>query len=206
MKHFCTAGPVKADLHYMIPPLERIDLDAVLTLIDQQKYFVLHAPRQTGKTSCLLALAAELNRLGRYRALYFNVEGAQAARDNQTEAIRSILSVLANEAEVRLGDSFPDRMRDEALLRSGPNDALREVLFRWSAQSPLPICLLIDEIDALVGDSLITVLRQLRAGYAGRPSHFPQSVILCGVRDVRDYRIHGTKEIITGGSAFNIKA
>ena len=49
--------------------------------------------------------------------------------------------------------------------------------------------LLIDEIDALVGDSLVSVLRQLRSGYARRPGAFPQSVVLCGVRDVRDYRI-----------------
>ena len=68
--------------------------------------------------------------------------------------------------------------------------------------------LLIDEIDTLVGDTLISVLRQLRAGYDMRPAAFPQSVILCGVRDVRDYRIHSESagEIITGGSAFNIKA
>ena len=50
--------------------------------------------------------------------------------------------------------------------------------------------LLIDEIDALIGDSLLAVLRQLRAGYVRRPAGFPQSVVLCGVRDVRDYRIH----------------
>ena len=67
--------------------------------------------------------------------------------------------------------------------------------------------LIIDEIDALVGDSLVSVLRQLRAGYANRPAHFPASVILCGVRDVRDYRIVlSNQDIITGGSAFNIKS
>ena len=66
---------------------------------------------------------------------------------------------------------------------------------------------LIDEIDTLVGDTLISVLRQLRAGYDQRPERYPQSVVLCGVRDVRDYRIRSSSgEIITGGSAFNIKA
>ena len=52
------------------------------------------------------------------------------------------------------------------------------------------------------------MLRQLRAGYDERPRAFPQSVILCGVRDVRDYRIRSSTEnaVITGGSAFNIKA
>jgi hypothetical protein len=70
------------------------------------------------------------------------------------------------------------------------------------------LVLMLDEIDSLVGDTLISVLRQLRAGYTNRPQGLPQSVILCGVRDVRDYRIHSSAEkaIITGGSAFNIKA
>lgn len=72
----------------------------------------------------------------------------------------------------------------------------------------LPVVVLIDEIDALVGDTLISVLRQLRSGYTERPASFPSSIILCGVRDVRDYRIHSDKDkaIITGGSAFNVKA
>ena len=82
------------------------------------------------------------------------------------------------------------------------------MLTRWAERNSKPIVLLIDEIDALVGDTLIAVLRQLRAGYPKRPEFFPQSIVLCGVRDVRDYRIHSSrdKEIITGGSAFNIKA
>ena len=49
--------------------------------------------------------------------------------------------------------------------------------------------LLLDEVDALVGDTLISLLRQIRAGYAQRPNAFPQSIVLCGVRDVRDYRM-----------------
>ena len=72
----------------------------------------------------------------------------------------------------------------------------------------MPLVLLIDEIDSLVGDTLLSVLRQLRAGYDRRPESFPRSVLLCGVRDVRDYRIHSSveKTVITGGSAFNVKA
>jgi hypothetical protein len=65
----------------------------------------------------------------------------------------------------------------------------------------------LDEVDAPVGDTPISLLRQLRAGYPERPARFPQSVILCGVRDIRDYRIHTShQELITGGSALNIKA
>ena len=66
---------------------------------------------------------------------------------------------------------------------------------------------MLDEVDALIGDTLISLLRQIQAGYAQRPQAFPQSIILCGVRDVRDYRIHTkNQEVITGGRAFNIKA
>ena len=67
---------------------------------------------------------------------------------------------------------------------------------------------LIDEIDSLIGDTLIAVLRQLRAGYDQRPDGFPQSVALCGVRDVHDYRIRSSAEnaVIAGGSAFNVRA
>ena len=66
----------------------------------------------------------------------------------------------------------------------------------------------LDEIDTLVGDTLISVLRQLRGGCRGRPHRFPQSVVLCGVLDVRDYRIVSESEgfHITGCSAFNTKA
>jgi hypothetical protein len=84
---------------------------------------------------------------------------------------------------------------------------LTELLERWARENDQPIVLLLDEVDALVGDTLISLLRQIRAGYAQRPGAFPQTLILCGVRDVRDYRIHSAgQEIITGGSAFNIKA
>ena len=82
MRFFNTAGPVRSADHYCLPPLERLDLDDVMVLIDQQKYFILHAPRQTGKTTCLLSLMDKLNREGKYRCLYFNVEIAQTAREN----------------------------------------------------------------------------------------------------------------------------
>jgi hypothetical protein len=47
-----------------------------------EKYFLLHAPRQTGKNTCLLALMDYLNKEGKFRALYANIEGAQAAGEN----------------------------------------------------------------------------------------------------------------------------
>ena len=208
MRFFNTAGPMKPDIHYCIPPLERLDAERVRSLIRQQKYFVLHAPRQTGKTSALLALQDELNAGGQYRSVYVNVEVGQSAREDVRAAMQAIMSELSLAAEFVLDDLFVKNVRRQALEESGPHDALRDTLSRWAANDARPLVLLIDEIDALVGDTLVSVLRQLRAGYANRPNRFPQSVILCGIRDVRDYRIHasGEKAMITGGSAFNIKS
>ena len=56
MRFFNTSGPVVADDHYCIPPLDRLNFAEVRRLIRDKRYFVLHAPRQTGKTSVLLAL------------------------------------------------------------------------------------------------------------------------------------------------------
>jgi hypothetical protein len=207
-RFFNTAGPCKPELHYVLPPLLRLNLPEVEALIAAQKYFVLHAPRQTGKTTCLFALQDHLNRGGQVRALYVNVEIGQSAREDVRRGMHAILGQLAQQAEFALNDSFVRERFRSALEDAGPDGAINAVLSEWSERSPKPLVLLLDEIDALVGDALISVLRQLRAGYANRPARFPQTVILCGVRDVRDYRIHSSagKEIITGGSAFNIKA
>ncbi|MFZ1709432.1 MAG: AAA-like domain-containing protein [Anaerolineae bacterium] len=208
MRFFNTAGPVNCEDHYCLPPLERFDLADILSLIEQKKYFVLHAPRQTGKTSALLALMEHLNRRGPYRALYANLEVGQSAREDIAAAMRAIVNEIASRARDFLDEPFLKTIAQEVLQESGPHSALGEILTRWAERSMQPLVLLLDEVDALVGDTLIAVLRQLRAGYDKRPSHFPSTVVLCGVRDVRDYRIHSSQSqtIITGGSAFNIKA
>ena len=208
MRFFNTEGPVRSDDHYCIPPLERIDLDAVLGFVRDKKYFVLHAPRQTGKTSALLALRDLLNGGGDYRCVYADFEVGQAAREDTERAMRAVLGELARRARVTLGDETPDALRGPALETEGADGALIDVLSRWAEADPRPLVLLIDEIDTLIGDTLVSVLRQLRAGYDQRPARFPHSVILCGVVDVRDYRIQSSaaNALVLGGSAFNIKS
>jgi hypothetical protein len=208
MKFFNTAGPVNCADHYCLPPLERFDLAEIEMLLAQKKYFVLHAPRQTGKTSSMFALVDHLNAGGQYRALYCNVEMAQTAREDVAKGMQSLLSVLGERAKNDLGDDFLKKNWSKMLSEHGEHVALHMILSQFCQASDLPVVLVLDEIDALVGDTLISVLRQIRSGYPQRPDQFPSSIVLCGVRDVRDYRIHSGsgREIITGGSAFNIKA
>ena len=208
MRKFNTEGPIIAEDHYHVPPLERVDLDEILELIRDKRYFVMHAPRQTGKTSALLALRDLLNSGagGDFLCVYVNVEAAQAMRENVEPAMRVILGALSSRARW-VGDEFLYGVFPDILARFG-SGALAEALTRWCEAAAKPVVLLIDEIDTLIGDTLIAVLRQLRAGYDLRPFGFPQSVVLCGVRDVRDYRIHSSSEnaLVMGGSAFNVKA
>ena len=208
MRFFNTEGPVRAEDHYAIPPLERGNADEILQLIRDKRYFVLHAPRQTGKTSALIALRDLLNsgEIGDFRSVDVNVEVGQVARDDTERGLRSVLSSLASSARL-LGDDFPRRAWPGIFEQSGPDDALKDLLIEWCLENPTPLVLLVDEVDSLVGDTLLSVLRQLRAGYEHRPRGFPHSIVLCGVRDIRDYRIRSsTGEVIAGGSPFNVAA
>ena len=205
-KFFNTAGPQMVDINYTIDPLSRFNLEEVLLLIRQKRYFVLHAPRQTGKTSCMLALRDYLNAKGDYIAVYANIENGQSARNNVERAVKATIDSISWELGLVLGNNSMESVK-KAVQDTVAESMLSEYLSRLSQNLQRPLVLFIDEIDALVGDSLVSVLRQLRARYANRPSAFPQSIILCGVRDVRDYRIVlSNQDIVTGGSAFNIKA
>ena len=207
MKFFNTAGPIKPELHYHIPSLERVDWEEIQVLIATQKYFLLHAPRQTGKTSVLLEMMSALNAQGRYHALYVNIEAAQAVRNDADKGMRIVCEAIAASARVYRVESRLREVVRSLLEHEQPQGALTQLLAQWAELSEKPVVLFLDEVDALVGDTLISLLRQIRAGYAQRPQAFPQSLVLCGLRDIQDYRIHRSDgEVITGGSAFNIKA
>lgn len=209
MKFFCKAGPVRQEDHYYIPSLSRIKTENIPQLIDQKKYFILHAPRQTGKTSFLLELVKTLNAEGIYTALYVNVEGGQAARGDFINGMAIILEQFFTRIKEQLPKETHIITYLELLLQRGvfTGASLNSMLSEWARHSIKPLVIFIDEIDSLVGDTLISVLRQLRSGYDQRPQAFPQSLCLIGVRDVRDYLIWSDteKKMVLGGSAFNIK-
>ena len=66
-KYFNIAGPCNPAQHYMVPALER--LPEVSRLVSRGQTFVVHAARQSGKTTALLALVADINSRGEMRAL-----------------------------------------------------------------------------------------------------------------------------------------
>jgi hypothetical protein len=199
-RHFNTAGPCRPEDHYMLPAQRRLpDLRA---LIDQKHYFVVHAPRQVGKTTALMALATELTAQGVYAAVLFSAEEGQAFRSD----IGAVEEALLDELTAAAADLPPD-LQPPPWPDAPPGTRIRNALQSWAEQCPRPLVVFIDEIDALTGDSLISVLRQLRAGFRRRPAYFPSSVALIGLRDVRDYKIRDDEQRPQLGtsSPFNIK-
>ena len=90
MRWFNTAGPCQPDIHYMLSPIER--LPQLGRLIAQRSYFVIHAPRQVGKTTAMLALAQQLTAQGNYTAILLSAETG-AAHPTIEDAEQAMLSV-----------------------------------------------------------------------------------------------------------------
>lgn len=208
-KFFNTAGPVNLDRHYKLDPLTRWDLDEVITLINQQKYFLLHAPRQSGKTSCMLALRDRINSEDSFYCLYVNIESARGAKASINDAMKTILSSI--ELEIRIQNTL-DRIKikeiiDEIISNDRLGSALSQFFTELSFLVKKPVIIFIDEIDSVHGEVLISILSQLRTGYTNRGTGYPWSIMLTGVADIKDYKIYGIdNRHITGGSCFNIKS
>ncbi|AUX22336.1 uncharacterized protein SOCEGT47_028370 [Sorangium cellulosum] len=90
-RRFNTTGPCRPDLHYMIPAESR--LPEAPGLVEQMGYFVVHAPRQTGKTTALRAVAERLTASGRHAAVLFSCEEGGAAGGDYGSAQRRALEL-----------------------------------------------------------------------------------------------------------------
>jgi type II secretory pathway predicted ATPase ExeA len=199
---FNIAGPCKDDIHYMLSPTVRLpDLEE---LIQQRSYFVLHAPRQTGKTTAMLALAKQLTATGNYAAVMVSVEVGSAFNHDPSAAELAILGAWYNTINIRLPKELQPPVKEWQQEEAGSR--IKAFLSDWAKAINRPIVLFIDEIDSLQDQTLISVLRQLRDGFPNRPENFPSSVGLIGLRDVRDYKVaSGGSDRLNTSSPFNIK-
>jgi hypothetical protein len=201
VRYFNTTGPCLPERHYTLPPERR--LPGARRYIDRDQYFVVHAPRQSGKTTALGALARQLTAEGHHVAVYFSCERAAAFTDDVGAASDELLAAIRYAAE---GVGLPPEQVPPPWPDEKPGSRIIAGLRAWATQCPLPLVLLFDEIDALQGLPLRSVLSQLREGYNSRPIPFPVSVALCGLRDVRDYRAAsgGDPSRLGSTSPFNI--
>lgn len=168
-RYFNTTGPCDPRLHYMLPPTPR--LPEARALVEMDRYFVLHAPRQTGKTTMLRTLASDLTAEGDIAALSLSCERAKIFSDDIAATETILLDSLRRAAdlsgwpkELLPPDSWPE---EQAGTRFG------KALSAWCSRCPRRVVLFLDEIDALQGESLISILSQLRDGHNIRPDGYP---------------------------------
>ncbi len=206
-RRFNTAGPCIPGKHYMLPALDR--MPEIRELVAGEQYFVIHAPRQTGKTTALRALCRELDDAGETAALYCTLEALQGMDDPAT-AIPQLCGILIRSAEAAgilppAADGMPTMVREE--LPPWTATAVSDTLRKLCQRAGKPLAVFFDEADCLCGRTLIAFLRQLRAGYVTRDTiPFPASIALVGMLDVRDYKaqIRPDGESLGQVSPFNI--
>jgi len=187
----------------MLDPLRNIGKE-LMNLVEQKDYFVLHAARQSGKTTLLKELARKINAEGKYYALYCSLEKIQGIIEAK-EAMPQIIDVLKM---AFYGSNIP---KGELFAKEPGNIGFASLLqFELSKVSKIldkPLVIFFDEADCLSNGTLITFLRQLRDGYINRDSvPFIHSIALVGMRNIRDYkaRIRPESETLGSASPFNI--
>ena len=201
VRFFNTTGPCYPWDHYMLPPADRLVGAQLHRYIRDKLYWVLHAPRQTGKTTFLQSWAREINAGNEAVACYVSIESCQGIKD-RAEAMITINKVVCAFSK-DTGLPIPELSFDQTEL------LLHKTMQKWAELvAPKPLIVLFDETDVLEGEVLISFLRQLRTGFAIRGAgRFPVSIALVGMRDLKDY-ITASKDGIAPnpGSPFNIKS
>jgi len=187
-------------MHFMLPPEERLVRAQLDRYIGDQLYWVMHAPRQTGKTTFLQNWMREINSGTKALSCYVSVEICQGI--SQPERAMPAICDAVKYAAINIGIPVPSQGGADAhiMLYGILKDLARLI-------SPKPLIVLFDETDVLEGDTLISFLRQLRMGFADRGiGKFPASIALVGMRDLKDY-ITAAKDgaPVNPGSPFNIK-
>jgi hypothetical protein len=204
MRYFNVAGPCNKAKHYMIEAASR--LSGVERLIDMEQYFVIHAARQSGKTTYLKDLAQRLNASGGYYALYCSLEIAQGIIDPK-DGIPSIVKKI--KYAVDMSDIPSKNGFAENADYTDYANVLNKELSLFCKQLDKPLVILFDEADCLSEGTLITFLRQLRDGYVNRAEiPFVHSLALVGMRNIRDFkaRIRPDSDTLGSASPFNIVA
>ena len=202
--YFNTAGPCYREKHYMLEASSR--LQGVEQLIDMNQYFVIHAARQSGKTTYLKDLARRLNESGKYYALYCSLEVLQGI-ENAEKGIPQVISCISEALFYAKTPNYEEFAKDANFFFFAT--VLRSVLTRYCTTLDKPLIILFDEADCLGEGTLISFLRQLRNGYVERSDiPFVHSVALVGMRNIRDYKakIRPDSQSLGSASPFNIVA
>jgi hypothetical protein len=162
MRYFNTSGPNNPKQHYTI---ERTDLIGKgHQLVQQERYFTIWAPRQTGKSTYFRQLAVFLQSEG-YKVAHTNLESLRNA------PLSTFLEILASDLDRQWGTSLPQT--DIAGLFHAIELLNEEKLV-----------LIIDEVEGVNEAYFGDFLHAIRRAYHSRNVHGLKSVILVGVTNI----------------------
>jgi hypothetical protein len=146
LRFFNTTGPCNPDDHYMLPPEDRLVGAQLHRYISDKLYWVLHAPRQTGKTTFLLSWMREINSGDQAVARYVSVERCQGLMEIE-RAIPAICSSIRERAQ-KSALPIPE------VTTVHVSSILSNILLNRSALVvPKPLIVLFDEVDVLQGEA-----------------------------------------------------
>jgi len=120
MRYFNTVGAIHPDKHYFLP--HRLDWNKLEEFIEKEYYFVLHAPRQSGKTTAIIEFVCHLNRKSDYKSLYLSIEAARTSVEDVTRAIRIILQEFKRKIAIFLPQELEALAYLEKKLKNAESD------------------------------------------------------------------------------------
>ena len=124
-RYFNTTGPCMPRLHYMLPPADRLIGASLNRYIRDELYWVLHAPRQTGKTTFLQSWMREIDAGDEGIACYVSLERCQGVPETE-KAMPAIVETIRKQAE-----SFAIPVPE--CPNVSPNSMLSATLINWAS-------------------------------------------------------------------------
>ena len=205
---FNIGGPCNPAQNYMLPAMGR--LPDVASLLRKGQYFVVHAPRQCGKTTAFRSLMQDLNAKGETAAFYCSLETAQEFPDPAV-GLPLVYRCICGDARRSKLFAGCAPIAEDAVIPSAESiqsDGIKNLLSALAESAGKPLVMFFDEVDCLSAGTLVTFLRQLRNGRisCSEPGQFPASIALIGMRDIRDYKakIRPESETLGSASPFNV--
>jgi hypothetical protein len=212
-KKFNLVGPCDPEAHYLLPPFKR--LPDIQDLINHGHYFVLHAPRQSGKTTTIKAAVEAINAKGEYRALYCSLEDARMVtdRDEAMGVITGLLDKALREASF-LGleaTSLAEALRNFDATSFRGLFSVNNWLNFICGQLDKNLLIFFDQADRLAESPFLVFLSLLKNEYETRRhiySHSPRSIAFIGERNIinRELEILVEKKLLDSGPPFNVVA
>ena len=192
MRRFWTQGPVNSQEHYVVSRSEEIA--DYIKRVEEGKYVVLFAPRQTGKTTFFQAALETLtvtqtesaSKFGYFPIqLNFDVYKNTSVADFYDHLYQDICEEFENLFQKR-GETLPEALSQFLANTKLTNPHAMRRFFRNLKRLLMPqkFVLIIDEFDGIPQDALSDFLHTLRHIYiAGKP-RCPHSVGIVGVKSI----------------------